>query len=381
MRGGRLARTRLGRRAARLVRSVRERRARPPEREPPEARAHRALRQLAEVEDREPVLRTASSPRLFLVRDRAVVVAGLDPASSHLVPAPLRRSLRAGAAGVTQVSGSVAADVVTLAKFDLGEQTKLRAHYVATGLTVAAQPPVRHGTDGTQNAVRAHEVVARHAPGLAPRMLAHGQLVGGVRYVVEEWVDGAPVMTREGLCEVAPDVLRGLARLHDGYGVTHLAAGTVRGEVFAQRWARTVDTGVVPPVLAERLARVLEDDRMVRVSWTHGDLVASNVLRTPDGRVVLIDWEHSREDLLMKDAAKLHLFSAEPGRTLGQALDLLAGDEPETAVAGELALAHAQLLSRYADRRATLVGHAREAIYEQQVRRQVQLLAAALERT
>lgn len=110
-------------------------------------------------------------------------------------------------------------------------------------------------------------------------------------------------------------------------------------------------------------------------------MVASNVLRGADGRVVLIDWEHSRPAPVMVDGAKLHLFSATPDRTLEQVLTGLASGpaaQGASSPAHDLALAHASFISRYPRRRAQLEGHHRLEVYERQVRRQAARLAQVL---
>lgn len=381
MRVGRLRRTWPGRHLGRLVRWSRAREDTADHPREPVERAAGALAVLREIERREDVLPSTAVPRTFLVRDRAVVAEGTGDEVSHLVPAPLRGTIRRGASQVAVAAAPVAADVLTLAKFDLAGRVKLRAHYVGEHLSVAAQAPVPGGTDGIGNAVRAHDVVRRHSPGLAPWLVAHGRLPGRMRYLVEEWVAGSPVMTPGGLADVAASVLEGMARVHHGHGVQRAAASEVWGDALAARWRRTVATGVVGPSLGRHVAGLIEADRRVRVSWVHGDLIASNVLRGEDDRIVLIDWEHSRESGIAQDAAKLHLFSGRPEETLELVLDELgrARAPGGYTAAEELALAHAHLLNRYPVRRADLEDHARADIYERQVRRQVHRLAQVLD--
>lgn len=347
-------------------------------------RPQSALALLRRIEGREAaVLPTAPGARAFLVHGRAIIAEGVaHEGVSELVPHAVRDALRAGAGQVERVSARVAADVLALAKFDLGQHTKLRAHYPAHGLTVAAQPATTGRPDGVGNALAAYHVVARSAPDLAPRLRGHGRL-GEVRYLMEEWIDGAPVLTSAGLALATPAVLDGLAGVHRGHGTELVRCSQAWSEQFPAWWRRSVESGVVAPGVGEQVAALIEADRHVRVSWTHGDLVASNVLRRTDGRVALIDWEHAREGPVMLDGAKLHLFSATPEQTLEDLLAWPAQRWPgRTActVAQDLALAHAFFLSRYAQRREALAGHDRLAVYERQVRRQAQRLEAVLER-
>lgn len=349
-----------------------------------EERVALALQLVARIERREKVLPSTGVPREFLRKGRTVVAAGLAEGASELVPPSVRDGLRPEAPGVDRLSAPVGVDVLALAKFDLGSQLKLRAHYVPSRLTLAVGPVPRgrDAPDGILNAVRAHEVVTTHAPGLCPALVTHGTLGRQVRYLVEEWLDGAPVLTSEGLAGAVPDIVTGLAAVHRGHGLELEPATRRWGEGLVGRWASVRATGLLPGTVGDRVAGLIAQDRAVRVSWTHGDLVASNVLRTAEGQVVLVDWEHSGPGGIALDAAKLHLFSARPEETLDLVLDGWGRDAGPTAYSmeEELVLAHGLLLSRYPARRADLEGHPRAAVYERQVRRQVERLQQVLDR-
>lgn len=353
---------------------------------PPELaeRVSHALGLVGHLERREPVLPVSGVVREFLARGRAVVAADLEEGASALVPPSLTGTLHEGAKDVRVVRAPVAADVLALAKFDLRGQVKLRAHYVDPALTIAVapRPSGRGARDGVRNAVRAHQVVSAHAPGLAPPLLAHGRLGRRVRYLVEAWVEGDPVLTGEGLGQAAGQILHGLGRVHRGHGVGSASLSDRWGADFHQRWDAVRASGLLPDAVGARVADLITADRELRISWTHGDLVASNVLRTPDGEVLLVDWEHAHEGVIMQDAAKLHLFSAAGEHTLDRVLDTWRHDAGPWAytVEEEMVLAHARLLSRYPARRADLEGHPRARVYEKQVRRQVTLLGQVLDR-
>src|SRR5690606_23075247 len=138
----------------------------------------------------------------------------LDPRAAPMVPRALRGAWTADDPAVRPVQAPVAADVVVLAKLDLAERTKLRAAYPEEGLVLAAQPAGPRGECGISRSVGAHEGVDRHAPGLAPRLVAHGETESGVRYLVEELVEGRPLGGARALDARAAELLTALARLH-----------------------------------------------------------------------------------------------------------------------------------------------------------------------
>lgn len=370
----------------------------------PVDRVGAALATMVEAERVEPMLPRTAEARTFWCSGRVMRRPELPDLFISLLPHTAREGWSAQAPSVQVRSAPVAADLVVMAKFDVGEQTKLRAAYGQERMTLSVQPPTQGGAGEVDRTVRAHQVVGVHAPGLIPPLLGHGQLPGGSSYVVERWLDGAPLVDGKRLAAAAPEILAGLAAVHQGYGVRHVRWSERRDARWVERWSQTVAAGVVPDDVADRVAGLLERDGTLRVSWTHGDLAASNVLATTDG-IVLVDWEHSQEAPIMLDAAKLHLFSADPAATLAAVLDIFGAGyasvdaqeiigapgppgapapalapAPEGACtpAEELALCHARLLSNYPRRRAVLEGHPRAAVYERQVRKQVERLAQVL---
>lgn len=343
-------------------------------------RAAVALEVLRQIERREPALPTAREPREFLVRDRAVRRPGPPDDLRTMLPAPLRGEWDHTQPDLRRVTARVAADVIVRAKFDLGEQVKLRAAYGTQRRTVAVQPVRPNGTCGITNAVRAHEVVNRYAPGLVPVMRGHGEVGPGLRYLVEDWVDGVPVANSQRMAEKMSFILEGLDRVHEGYGVHTTRASEIWPAGFREQWQSVREAELVPVDVGDWVAGLLAADKLLRVSWSHGDLVASNVLGTDDG-VVLIDWEHSGERPLMHDAAKLHLFAADKDALLGTLLVEWGGSEDSGGYtpAEELALVHARFLARAPVRMAELAGHKRQGVYARQVKRQVGRLADVLE--
>ena len=346
---------------------------------PAQDRLAEALTLVRQVERAEPTLPEADGPAELWARRRVVRRPDVHHAVHGLLPTRDRAGWDPDADEVRVLSAHVAADLVVTAKLDLGDRVKLRAAYGQEGRTLALQETAANGVDGIARAVRAHEVVARHAPSLGPRVLGHGRLGDDVPYLVEEWVQGRPLGGGARLGEAAPEILAGLARLHRGHGLTGIPLSE-HWSSLARAWRTTVGTGVVPADLGEWVQRLIARDGLLRRSWVHGDLVASNVMGTQDG-IVLIDWEHAQEAPIMNDGAKLHLFSGDPAGTLEHVVDGLGETASGRLRTGqgyapveELALAHANLISRYPARRARLEGHPRAEIYERQVRRQVERL-------
>lgn len=343
-------------------------------------RVDAALTVLAQLEAVEPALPGRANPVELLALDRAIRRPEIAAHLHTMLPEPLRGDWDERQATVHRLSATIAADVVVLAKFDLSEQVKFRAAYGAARASVAVQPDRPNGTSGIVAAVRSHEIVHRYAPGLIPPMLGHGHLGSGQRYLVERWVDGTPLTTSERMAAHLAHILEGMDQIHRGYGI-HTARPSALWGRFAAQWQAVRDVALVPADIGAHIADLIADDRRLRVSWSHGDLVASNIMATGDG-VTIIDWEHATERPIMHDAAKLHQFTADKDPVL----DLLLAEWGQTTATGgyrpheELALLHARFLCRAPSRVAELAGHRRQGVYARQVQRQVDLLIQTLDR-
>lgn len=348
----------------------------------PSSRADRvaeALDVVRRIEQMESALPATTDLATFHSLDRVVHRPLFDPALMTMMPKSLRKAW-AEEWDFEETSAAIAADVVVLAKFDLGVQVKLRAGYGEARRSLAVQPVGPDGISGVTNSVRAHAIVSRYAPDLMPKMLSHGELDNGPRYLVEEWIDGEPLMTSRRLAEHTAWLLEGLGRVHEGYGVTARPVTELWGVGFADQWRSVRAADLVPDHVGAAVAELIAADRRVRMSWAHGDLVASNVMSTPDGPKV-IDWEHAGERPVMHDAAKLHLFAADKQLLLPL---LLAEWEQQRSrdgytAAEELALVHAKFLVRAPVRMAELAGHRRSGVYARQVTTQARLLEDVLE--
>lgn len=344
----------------------------------PQRRQDRALAALREVERLEPSLVSSTAPRTMLARDRVIRAPGMPDSVRNMVPVPFR-AWEDDDPQLRRVRTRVNAALVVMAKFDLGASVKLRAAYLDPRVTVAIQPVRPSGQCGVTRAVQAHQIVEAHAPGLVPPLLGHGELGGDLRYLVEGWLEGRPLMSATRLATAMPRLLEAIHTVQEGHGYELVRPSQRWGEELPERWARTRESGIVPAEVGQAVEELLERDLTMRTSWVHGDLVASNVMQTPKG-LVLIDLEHSMIAPVMHDAAKLHLFAATPAQTLRLVLDVLGQDIPEGGYTAreELALVHAHMLSRYPNRSKSLEGHPRAEVYEEQALRQVRRIADVL---
>lgn len=270
------------------------------------------------------------------------------------------------------LTAPVAADAVVIGKFDRGRQVRMRAFYAEDGLSARVQAASRHpgGQHGVSRSVRAAQVVGAHRPLLIPSMVDHGTVFAGrTAYLVEETVEGRTPGSPEEVAEVMPVVAEELAVVQRATGITAERFSAVVPAAFGERWRGVVTDGHVPPKLAARLDRLIARDDRLEVSFTHGDLVSSNVLRV-DGRVVLIDWEYAGVRPIAFDLAKIHVNAGPAGpatELLDAALRGTVGHRPgHYSLVEQLTLAHVTVLSRLEAR----MHRAREAQRLEPLRRQ-----------
>ncbi|MGD8149924.1 hypothetical protein [Ornithinimicrobium sp. Y1694] len=186
----------------------------------PHDRIGSGLALVAEAERSAGELPQVSGPRTYWARRRVVRLPDLAPEVHGLVPPSHRDGWEPGADGLREVEAPIAADVVALAKFDIGTEPKLRAAYADSQLTLSVQPVSTSGADGIARAVAAYRTVVPHAPHLVPRLVGQGRLSGGVPYLVEGWLHGEPLVHGRALAAAAGEILSGLAAVHRGHGLT-----------------------------------------------------------------------------------------------------------------------------------------------------------------
>lgn len=270
------------------------------------------------------------------------------------------------------VDAPVAADAVVIGKFDRGRQVRMRAFYAEEGLCARVQGGSRHpGREhGVSRSVRAAQIVAEHRPGLAPTMVDHGTVLAGrTAYLVEEVVEGRVPQRPEEVATAMAGVARELGAVQRAVGVSTDRLSAVVNPAFHDRWRDVVADGHVPPKLAARVDRLVARDDRLEISFTHGDLVSSNVLRVAD-RVVLIDWEYADIRPIAFDLAKMHVNAGPAGPALELLDDALHREvghrNGHYSLLEQLVLAHVVVLSRLEVR----MQRAREAQRLEPLRRQ-----------
>ncbi|MGC0250357.1 phosphotransferase [Pseudactinotalea sp. Z1748] len=244
-----------------------------------------------------------------------------------------------------QVRSAALADVVQIGKFDVDRHVRLRAFYEPAGVSIRFQAGGPH--NGVERTLSAFRHVHRYAPGLMPQVFDDGRL-RTARYLVEESLFGTHPRSGRPLQGLAEEVGSGLRLLHDGYGTTDQQLSTVLGEKFPQRWREAVAAHDLTGDLDRLVRDLVGQDRLVEVSYGHGDLVGSNIMQLRE-RVVLIDWEYSGKTPIAFDVAKIHLHCADPA----EAAQLLRKGLHRPARAGashysfteQIALAHVRYIA------------------------------------
>lgn len=303
----------------------------------------RALLVVASVERR-----SRGLPRTWRPRTRRVSgpTAYAPAVLDHLPPA-LRP---ADPSSTSRILAPVAADVVRIGKFDVHRQVRARAFYLDSARSVRVQ-----GGKGVPRSVAAHELVDRYARGLAPQLLDHGSFPRGkTHYLVEETVEGTRPRGKAEVASTLSEVAARMSAVHAGVGITPQPLSRAASVHLPSLWQQVVRQELIGSQVGAAVERLIARDDLLEISLGHGDVVNSNVLRQGE-QVVLIDWEYAGRMPIAFDLAKLHL-NAGPAETATPLLDAaLGGSVGHTtghySLLEQLALAHAQVISRYPARR------------------------------
>lgn len=321
-----------------------------------------------------------SSPALPTTRRMRRVVT--DGSVAHLLdgvddPTPTGGTQR-------RLRAPLSADTVRIGKFDHGRQVRLRGFYDAAGLTVRVQAGRRDGSTshGVARSVTAARVVGAHRPDLVPRMVDDGTMLGGrTAFLAEETVTGRPPRNAPEVIAALSSVATDLGAVQQAVGIDALPLSTAAHPQLLERWRAVVADRQVTPALGAAVDRLIARDALLEVSFTHGDLVSSNVLRSP-GRVVLIDWEYAGTQPIAFDLAKMHINAGSPGPAV-EALDGALGRRVghrrgHYSLTEQLALAHAVVLSRHQARSVRARRAGRVDALERQTRKRALALRELL---
>ncbi|WP_197430252.1 aminoglycoside phosphotransferase family protein [Auraticoccus cholistanensis] len=222
------------------------------------------------------------------------------------------------------------ADVVLLGARRSSAQFRFRSFYLhpepGQATTLVAQQRREPGQESPLlNGARVQRRARGRIPFVVPRVLAAGTVAEGLGegvtadWALEELVDATVVPARENE-QVVAEVLELLGEGWSRLGTRHVPLrASQRAAALAGFAGLSSDTsGQVWPEeldrthLAARVRRVLADPRPMTMGLSHGDPGVGNLLRTGDGRLVLLDWEFAGHRHLTHDVAKVLRSSPDP---------------------------------------------------------------------
>jgi hypothetical protein len=203
---------------------------------------------------------------------------------------------------------TAAADLIVLGRIQVGA-LRIRAWYRDPGLSLAVHaglPLARRSRLLAGAKIR--EQLRSVTSIVIPRPLDHGR---GLRHawVLEDFVTGIPIPGDEWAAAV-PLAAEGLTQIWQGLPVRSDAVGRVVDRKLLGQFLDLVDSDLEPGqrvAVREAVERLAAMPGRVLVGLCHGDPVSGNWLRTPDGRLALVDWEHARPRPLGHDAVRLIL--------------------------------------------------------------------------
>ena len=127
-----------------------------------------------------------------------------------------------------------------------------------------------------------------------------GQLIED-GWTCETFVEGQQIEQAD-LSDMTPM----LEKFHDATSSLAQRPGFLSSVELRHLWmGGDVDLSSMPRQLVRRCRDAWEAVSDRRESIIHGDLNVGNVLRTPDGRLALVDWDEARRDLMLFDCGQL----------------------------------------------------------------------------
>jgi hypothetical protein len=296
----------------------------------------------------------APSPRRYR-RIGAVLLD--DEAARHATALADRVILDALDGSGTPLDLTLRCTIVRLGKLSEPALLKVRGYLEADGTLHTVK--VWAGSKAVRTGHREVEI-RRQIEGIpeyrsAP-VLASGEREG-LLFLLEPLVSGDHPRSGAERVRACADLVPDLAAGYRATGVGDRRLSTVVHARFGQRLDEAFQDGALPwpedirerGEVRHQLTRLVRGDPRVPVAITHGDLVASNIVRDAAGRHHLLDWEHGRLGPAAFDLIKLVLTSGAPERaveTLGPAASLLGARRWRRAsFQQQLALGVAQQLS------------------------------------
>lgn len=227
------------------------------------------------------------------------------------------RGLQAGSVAVRPVRS----ELLVVGKLAAPESVKARAYLVAPDgqpRTLKVWAPSRAAVGRREQEAR--ERVARIPEYRSLPVLAAGSLASGGHFLLEPVLYGASPLHRGVRMEAVHELVPTLARAYVADGLEDRRLSEIEGSDLAQRLEEGIATlaEAWQPHWGDRgrleraLARLVRRDRTLPCAMCHGDLVASNLMRGPDGCLRVIDWELAGEGPVAFDLAKLLLNSRDP---------------------------------------------------------------------
>jgi hypothetical protein len=265
-------------------------------------------------------------------------------------------------------------------------QLRLRAFYLlAQPMTVVVHERVVPGRSG--RLVVGARILDRLRGGhelVVPRLLDVGTAVRA-EWMVEQLLAGAHPRGAEHAA-IAQQMARLLLATYERVGVWHrpLRSFPTRGlaAAVAQLSAVLPDPGgnLDPQQLYEKAETLLGLDGNILLSVCHGDPVFGNILRLPDGRLALVDWEFAAELPIANDLAKLVSGLSVPAALSDQlqAPFQRLGDAATLAWRHQLAFALLRLLSGWKDQQYRAHRSGRGQRCDRTLRRRLDITAALL---
>lgn len=129
-------------------------------------------------------------------------------------------------------------------------------------------------------------------------------------WTAEPFIDGTPCVPA-----ACTTLQAAIERFHDAVRPCPQRPGFLSSrDLIRQTAGGDIDLAVMPPALAETCRAAFSRLGAGTESIVHGDLTTSNILRCPDGRFALLDWDEARRDRPAFDLAQLREPDADEAR-------------------------------------------------------------------